>query len=118
MKDKKKQPTQINLMIRCIIAMYLIYLAHGIITELDNTQNVRLMVAFAILFTFTGVLIIAFTIKIFINKEYRDFREIDEPEDEKEEPTEGTVIDELVTDDTNTSEKEESEESVQDKEAE
>ena len=104
MKIQKKKPTQINLMIRCIIGMYLIYLAHGLITELNTSENPRLMVGFAIFFTFTGVLIIAFAVKAFINKEYTDMNaiETDEKPGEDGEPkalTEGTVIDELITDD-------------------
>ena len=91
---KKKKTTQINLMIRCIVAMYLIYLAHGLITGLETAKNPRLMVIFAVLFTFVGVLIIAFTIKAFINKEYVDMNEIEKDE--------GNVIDEYVTDDTAT----------------
>ena len=75
---KNKQTTQINLIIRCVVAGYLIYLAHSIIKELDTAPNVRLMVGFAIAFTFAGVLIIAFTIKAFVNKEYKDFRELDD----------------------------------------
>lgn len=78
---KKKQTTQLNLLIRCVVAAYLIYLAHSIIKELDTAPNVRLMVAFAIAFTFAGVLIIAFTIKAYVNKEYKDFRDT---EDEQE----------------------------------
>lgn len=72
---KKRQTTQINLLIRCVVAVYLIYLAHSIITELDTAPNVRLMAAFAIAFTFAGVLIIAFAIKAYINKDYKDFRD-------------------------------------------
>ena len=72
MKKKDKRPTQINLMIRCIIAMYLIYLAHSIISDLGSAPNARMMLAFAIAFTFAGVLILAFTIKAFINKDYKD----------------------------------------------
>ncbi|MCR5602475.1 MAG: hypothetical protein K6G27_02095 [Lachnospiraceae bacterium] len=72
---KKRQTTQINLLIRCVVAVYLIYLAHSIISELDTAPNVRLMAAFAIAFTFAGVLIIAFTIKAYINKDYKDFRD-------------------------------------------
>ena len=71
---KKKQTTQINLLIRCVVAVYLIYLAHSIIKELDTAPNVRLMVVFAIAFTFAGVLIIAFTIRAYVNKDYTDFR--------------------------------------------
>lgn len=41
--NKKKPTTQINLMIRVIVAMYLIYLAHGLITDLDTAPNPRLM---------------------------------------------------------------------------
>ena len=96
MKFKRKKPTQINLMVRCIIAMYLIYLAHSIISELDKASNTRLMAGFAILFTFAGVLIIAFTIKAFVTKDYKDMREL---YDEDTEVTEGKVIDEIVTDD-------------------
>ena len=96
MKLKRKKPTQINLMVRCIIAMYLIYLAHSIITELDKAANARLMAGFAILFTFTGVLIIAFTIRAFVTKDYRDMREL---YDEDGDIPEGKVIDEIVTDD-------------------
>ena len=70
---KKRQTTQINLLIRCVVAVYLIYLAHSIIMELDTAPNVRLMAAFAIAFTFAGVLIIAFAIKAYINKDYKDF---------------------------------------------
>ncbi|MBR5407821.1 MAG: hypothetical protein IKX95_07285 [Lachnospiraceae bacterium] len=99
MKIQKKKPTQINLMIRCIIAMYLIYLAHGLISELGSSDNPKLMAGFAILFTFTGVLIIAFAIKAFVNKEYTDMNEIESDEQDKTEATEGTVIDELITDD-------------------
>ncbi|MCR5357946.1 MAG: hypothetical protein K6E63_11155 [Lachnospiraceae bacterium] len=104
MKIQKKKPTQINLMIRCIVAMYLIYLAHGLISELNTSENPRLMVGFAIFFTFVGVLIIAFTVKAFINKEYTDMNAIEADEEPSEgngnkTPTEGTVIDELITDD-------------------
>ena len=96
MKLKRKKPTQINLMVRCIIAMYLIYLAHSLISGLDKASNARLMAGFAILFTFTGVLIIAFTIRAFVTKDYKDMREL---YDEDTEVTEGKVIDEIVTDD-------------------
>lgn len=101
---KRKKPTQINLMIRCIIAMYLIYLAHSIISELDTAQNARLMLAFAICFTFAGVLIIAFTVKAFITKDYKDMMDLSDDETadegtEQEPETEGMVIDEIVTDD-------------------
>ena len=100
---KKGPTTQITLMIRVIVAMYLIYLAHGLITGLDTAPNPRIMAVVAVLFTFAGVLIIAFTVKAFINKEYTDMHEIDTggglTEDKSDEvPTEGTVIDESVTD--------------------
>ena len=100
---KKGPTTQITLMIRVIVAMYLIYLAHGLITGLDTAPNPRLMAVVAVLFTFAGVLIIAFTVKAFINKEYTDMHEIDTgtdlTEDKPDEAqTEGTVIDESVTD--------------------
>ena len=86
-------------MIRVIVAMYLIYLAHGLITGLDTAPNRRLMAIVAVVFTFAGVLIIAFTIKAFVNREYKDMREIDLTDsDLKEEQTEGMVIDESVTD--------------------
>ena len=61
---KKGPTTQITLMIRVIVAMYLIYLAHGLITGLDTAPNPRLMAVVAVLFTFAGVLIIAFTVKV------------------------------------------------------
>jgi hypothetical protein len=85
MNKKKRQTTQLNLLIRCIVAAYLIYLAHSIIKELDTAPNVRLMVLFAIAFTFAGVLIIAFAIRAFINREYVDFRD----QGDEEEPDEG-----------------------------
>ena len=94
---KKKQTTQLNLLIRCVVAVYLIYLAHSIIKELDTAPNVRLMVAFAIAFTFAGVLIIAFTIKAYVNKEYKDFRDTEDeqgiediPADSPEEKANGS----------------------------
>lgn len=103
MKKKDKRPTQINLMIRCIIAMYLIYLAHSIISDLDKAPNARMMLGFAIAFTFAGVLILAFTIKAFINKDYKDMMDLSDDEDTVTDAgsseTEGTVIDEIVTDD-------------------
>ena len=103
MKKKDKRPTQINLMIRCIIAMYLIYLAHSIISDLGTAPNARMMLAFAIAFTFAGVLILAFTIKAFINKDYKDMMDLSDDEDSVTDAgsseTEGTVIDEIVTDD-------------------
>ena len=100
---KKGPTTQITLMIRVIVAMYLIYLAHGLITGLDTAPNPRIMAVVAVLFTFAGVLIIAFTVKAFINREYTDMHEIDtgtDLTDDKSDavPTEGTVIDESVTD--------------------
>ncbi len=98
----KKPTTQINLMIRVIAAIYLIYLAHGLITGLDTAPNPRLMAIVAVLFTFAGVLIIAFVIKAFVNKEYTDMRDIDtgtaDTTSETTEPSEGSVIDETVTD--------------------
>lgn len=98
--NKKKPTTQINLMIRVIVAMYLIYLAHGLITDLDTAPNPRLMAIIAILFTFAGVLIIAFTVKAFVNREYTDLRDtLTDSEDSKDDAVEGTVIDETVTDD-------------------
>lgn len=110
MKKKSKRPNQINLMIRCIIAMYLIYLAHSIISELDTASNARLMLAFAIAFTFAGVLIIAFTVKAFINKDYTDMMDLSDVDIEEdtvpERETEGTVIDEIITDDAIINEKE------------
>ncbi|MCR5407298.1 MAG: hypothetical protein K6E88_10985 [Lachnospiraceae bacterium] len=103
MKKKDKRPTQINLMIRCIIAMYLIYLAHSIISDLGSAPNARMMLGFAIAFTFAGVLILAFTIKAFINKDYKDMMDLSDDEDTVVDAgsseTEGTVIDEIVTDD-------------------
>ena len=104
MKNKNRKPTQITLMIRCIVAMYLIYLAHSIISGLNTAANKRLMIIFAIAFTFAGVLIIAFTVRAFINKDYKDMMDLsndeeDSPEENPAEPeTEGTVIDEVVTD--------------------
>ena len=102
-KKKNKRPTQITLMIRCIVAMYLIYLAHSMISDLDTAPNARLMVVFAIIFTFAGVLIIAFTIRAFINKDYKDMMDLSDDEDtddvsQEGSETEGTVIDEVVTD--------------------
>ncbi len=100
--NNKKPTTQINLMIRVIVAMYLIYLAHGLITGLDTAPNPRLMAIVAVVFTFAGVLIIAFTIKAFVNKEYTDMRDVDikvTGDEHTDTPAEGTVIDELVTDD-------------------
>ena len=86
-------------MIRVIVAMYLIYLAHGIITELGTAPNPRLMAIIAIVFTFAGVLIIAFTVKAFINKEYTDMRDAGTgSEDKTDESVEGSVIDETITD--------------------
>ncbi|MCR5000739.1 MAG: hypothetical protein K6A71_02960 [Lachnospiraceae bacterium] len=97
--NNKRPTTQITLMIRVIVAMYLIYLAHGLITGLDTAPNRRLMAIVAVVFTFAGVLIIAFTIKAFVNREYKDMREIDLTDsDLKVEQTEGAVIDESVTD--------------------
>jgi hypothetical protein len=88
---KKKQTTQLNLLIRCVVAAYLIYLAHSIISDLETAPNVRLMVAFAIAFTFAGVLIIAFTIKAYVNKEYKDFRDTgDDTSEPGADPSEGT----------------------------
>ncbi len=113
MNKKNKKPTQINLMIRCIIAMYLIYLAHSIISELDKAPNARMMLAFAIVFTFAGVLIIAFTVKAFINKDYKDMMDLSDEDEDNEgvidttaSETEGTVIDEIVTNDGIVNEKE------------
>ena len=97
--NKNRPTTQITLMIRVIVAMYLIYLAHGLITELGTAPNPRLMAAIAVAFTFAGVLIIAFVIKAFVNKEYTDMRDIDTgSEGSKDELPEGTVIDETITD--------------------
>ncbi len=103
---KKKRPTQINLMIRFIAAMYLIYLAHGLISELESAENPKLMVGFAIAFTFVGVLIIAFTIKALVNHEYVDMNEIEKDE--------GNVIDEFVKDDYVADEGKETEEADKD----
>ena len=99
MNNKDRKTTQITLMIRVIVAMYLIYLAHGLITGLDTAPNRRLMAIVAVVFTFAGVLIIAFTIKSFVNREYTDVRDVDQPDsDGKEEQTEGIVIDESISD--------------------
>lgn len=99
MNDKDRRTTQITLLIRVIVAIYLIYLAHGLITGLDSTPNRRLMAIVAIVFTFAGVLIIAFTIKAFINKEYTDVRDIEPAgSDQDEEQTGGAVMDETVAD--------------------
>ena len=99
MDNKDRKTTQITLMIRVIVAMYLIYLAHGLITGLDTAPNRRLMAIVAVAFTFAGVLIIAFTIKAFVNREYTDVRDVDKPgSDGMEEKTEGTVADESVPD--------------------
>lgn len=103
-KKKDKRPTQMNLMIRCLVAMYLIYLAHSIISELNTAQKPRLMFAFAIVFTFAGVLIIAFTVKAFINKDYKDMMDLSDDDEEEDaadaeaSESEGTIIDEVVTD--------------------
>lgn len=100
--NNKRPTTQITLMIRVIVSMYLIYLAHGLITGLDTAPNRRLMAIVAVAFTFAGVLIIAFTIKAFVNKEYTDMRDIDtgtaDTTSETTESSEGSVIDETVTD--------------------
>ena len=121
MKFQKKKPTQINLMIRCIVAMYLIYLAHGLISDLGTAENPRVMVAFAVLFTFFGVLIIAFAIKAFVNKEYTDINEIGGGEvsetdkcDDGGSETEGTVIDKLITDEAVIDERKAAQEDTQD----
>ncbi|HCM92801.1 MAG TPA: hypothetical protein DIS78_09580 [Lachnospiraceae bacterium] len=99
MNNKDRKTTQITLMIRVIVAVYLIYLAHGLITGLDTAPNRRLMAIVAVVFTFAGVLIIAFTIKAFVNREYTDVRDVNQPDnDGKEEQTEGTVVDESVSD--------------------
>lgn len=99
MDNKDRKTTQITLMIRVIVAMYLIYLAHGLITGLDTAPNRRFMAIVAVAFTFAGVLIIAFTIKAFVNREYMDVRDVDKPgSDGMEEKTEGTVADESVPD--------------------
>ncbi|MCR5419717.1 MAG: hypothetical protein K6E98_01765 [Lachnospiraceae bacterium] len=82
---KKKQTTQINLLIRCIVAVYIIYLGHSIIKGLESAPNVKLMVFFAVLFIFAGVLTIGFAVKAFINKEYKDFRSIDDEDDKDNE---------------------------------
>ena len=80
--NKKNQPTQITLLIRCLVAGYLIYLAHGLISGLGTAKNARLMAIFAVLFTFAGVLLIAFAVKAFVKKEYKDVRDIDRDEDD------------------------------------
>ena len=99
MNNKDRKTTQITLMIRVIVAVYLIYLAHGLKTGLDTAPNRRLMAIVAVVFTFAGVLIIAFTIKAFVNREYTDVRDVNQPDnDGKEEQTEGTVVDESVSD--------------------
>ena len=81
MDKNKRQPTQITLLIRCLVAGYLIYLAHGLISDLGTAKNPRLMAIFAVLFTFAGVLLIAFAVKAFVKKEYKDVRDIDRDED-------------------------------------
>ena len=92
--NSSKRPTQVNLMIRVVVAVYLIYIAHSLISGLNEADNPKLIIGFAIAFVFAGVLIIAFSIKAFINKDYQDFMtmNLDDSDDESNDVVDAETV--------------------------
>lgn len=68
--DQKKLPTQMMLMIRGFLALYLLYLASDIIKTEDYTNPRMVVIACAILFIIAGVVLLAALIRTFIRGEY------------------------------------------------
>ncbi len=86
-KNNHKGPTQMNLYIRVLAGGYLVYLAYDIFNIMKSKpagSDFWLMVLFIVLFVAVGVLIVVFSIKSLIKKEYYDPNH----EEEEQEPEE------------------------------
>ncbi|HOO28289.1 MAG TPA: hypothetical protein PLU43_07475 [Lachnospiraceae bacterium] len=85
-KKRNRVPTQMNYL-RIVVGGYLVYLAYDIF-RLRDTQasDYWLMMLFVLLFTIFGGVIVIFSLKHLIKKEYYDPNNMD-IEDEPEEQT-------------------------------
>ena len=83
MENKKRKPTMTMLLIRIALGGYLMYLAHSLITGMGTSDKPRLLLIFAILFIFAGILLIILGGKAIITKDY--YNPMDDEADEKEE---------------------------------
>lgn len=69
-KNKKKLPTQMMLMIRGFISVYLLYLAVDILRT-ENQSNLRAFeIGAAGLFILGGAIVLALTVRSFVKGEY------------------------------------------------
>lgn len=81
--NRRKGDTKVGLTLRIIVAVYVLYLAYGLIRDFGkNTGNDRIFIAIAIaVFVIAGGAILILSAKKLIRKEYIDANE--ETEDEE-----------------------------------
>lgn len=81
--NRKKGDTRVGLTLRIVVAVYVLYLAYGLIQDFGkNTGNDRIFIAIAIgVFVIAGGAILVLSAKKLIRKEYIDANE--EAEDEE-----------------------------------
>lgn len=94
-----KYTTKMNFYIRILVAGYVVYLAYSLIPsiqEATGNKQIGLMIATAIM-AFAGILIIVFSVKGLIKKEYYEADEIAQMEEERK-------ADKASTEDTDTNE--------------
>lgn len=91
--NQKKLPTQMMLMIRGFLALYLLYLASDILKTEDYTNPRMIVIICAVIFIVAGVVLLIDLIRIFIKGEY---------EGGKADVSEDIAIEEMDTTDSET----------------
>lgn len=82
--NRRKGDTKVGLTLRIVVAVYVLYLAYGLIQDFGkNTGNDRIFIAIAIvIFVIAGGAILILSAKKLIRKEYVDANEEAEDEDQ------------------------------------
>lgn len=82
--NRRKGDTKVGLTLRIVVAVYVLYLAYGLIQDFGkNTGNDRIFIAIAIaIFLVAGGAILILSAKKLIRKEYVDANEEAEDEDQ------------------------------------
>lgn len=72
-KNKHKGPTQMNLYLRIVVGGYLVYLAYDLFKLQDvQAPDYWVMMLFVLLFVVIGAILVIFSLKGLIKKEYYD----------------------------------------------
>lgn len=88
--NQKKFPTQMMLMMRGFVALYLMYIANDIIKTEDSSDPRMIIMVSAVLFIIIGVVLLVSVIRCYIKGEYEGGKADISEEDTEEADTKET----------------------------